>query len=222
MKVCTDSCLFGAWIADTLLQQLPANGSILDIGTGTGLLSLMLAQRCSAPIDAVEIDSSAAGQAADNIRNSPWKERIRLFHADIRFFDPGVHYSLILSNPPFYENELRSPEVLRNVAMHGDSLSLDDFFHAAARLLDPRGRLAVLFPAGRKQAAVSTALDKGLYLQESLAVSPAKDQPVFRYVLVFASEKPVQTVAHEMSVTTKGTMYTPEFAGLLKDYYLAL
>ena len=105
MKVTTDSCLFGAWMAREL-QQLSGIQDIWDIGTGSGLLSLMVAQKNNVVIDAIEIDPAAAAQASENSSASPWSENIRIIHEDVRTADPGKKYDVIISNPPFYEREL--------------------------------------------------------------------------------------------------------------------
>src|SRR5437868_5022622 len=124
MKVCTDACLFGAYIANEL-QSIPVN-TILDIGAGTGLLSLMLAQKTTAVIDAVEIDNAAFEQAKENIAASPWKEKINTYHADISTFKTGKRYEHIISNPPFFEDDLRSNDEKKNFAKHDSSLTLEN------------------------------------------------------------------------------------------------
>src|SRR5690242_4780052 len=114
MKVCTDASLFGAWLASKLENSLLKRESILDIGTGTGLLSLMLAQSTSSLIDALEIDNDAFEQAKENVEASDWKHRIQLFHKDARIFQPIKKYDLVISNPPFFEKDLTSLEEKKN------------------------------------------------------------------------------------------------------------
>ena len=108
MKVCTDSCLFGAWIADKIEQKIIVPKNILDIGSGTGLLSLMIAQKTNAQIDGVEIDENSYQQSEDNFIESPWNKHLHAFHADIKNWNSGLKYDLIISNPPFYENDLKA------------------------------------------------------------------------------------------------------------------
>src|SRR6478672_11745355 len=103
MKVCTDACIFGAWVSNTIAGRLHA-GNCLDIGTGTGLLALMAAQKSTLHIDSIEIEKNAYVQAGENFSKSPWKDRIEIFHGDINAFSVTKKYDLIISNPPFFEN----------------------------------------------------------------------------------------------------------------------
>ena len=116
MKVCTDACLFAAWVAAYLQKNKINPGSILDIGTGTGLLSLMLAQKTLALIDAVEINIDAALQAKENFNASPWKQRLNVFETGILQYNTQMKYDLIISNPPFFNNDLLSPDKNKNTA----------------------------------------------------------------------------------------------------------
>jgi tRNA1Val (adenine37-N6)-methyltransferase len=130
MKVTTDACLFGAWVAKEINNEKILINNYLDIGTGTGLLSLMIAQKnSSVKIDSIEIDKEAAEQALENVNASSWKERINVIHADAKDFAFTKKYDLIVSNPPFYENELKSPDEKKNMAHHG-GLSLDKLIQA--------------------------------------------------------------------------------------------
>src|SRR6476620_3970566 len=120
MKVCTDACLFGAWVASEIRNEDLER--VLDIGAGTGLLSLMIAQNSDAVIDAVEIDDHAYSQVVDNFSSSPWNDRLRVHHCSVQQFEPGCKYDLVISNPPFYEHSLRSPDSKKNMAMHSTHL----------------------------------------------------------------------------------------------------
>ena len=147
MKVTTDSCLFGAWVAAAVRSQDPiAIGSgvrsLLDIGAGTGLLSLMIAQKNNISIDAIEIDKDAFLQASENIAASPWSERIKISHADIKYFNPlPAKYDIIVSNPPFYENEWQSESLQRNTAHHSSELLLTDLLDIISASLKPRRKI---------------------------------------------------------------------------------
>ena len=125
MKVCTDSCILGAWTA----VQLKNVKTILDIGTGTGLLPLMLAQKSESIIDAIESDRESAGQARENVQLTPWSDRIHIIEGDVREFIGEDRYDWIITNPPFFESDLRSPERKKNEAKHDESLTLGQLIH---------------------------------------------------------------------------------------------
>lgn len=138
MKVTTDACLFGAWCAEEI-QSLNGKKNILDIGTGTGLLPLMIAQKNSASIDAIEIEKASADEAIQNIQASPFAETIHVIQADISGYQPPEKYDIIICNPPFYEDELQSPDALKNVAHHGTHLKLEQLFQIINVLLKEQG-----------------------------------------------------------------------------------
>lgn len=219
MKVCTDACLFGAWMAGRTTRMGP-DDSILDIGTGTGLLSLMLAQQNRARIDAVELDEQAAEQAAENFEASPWRERLQVICGDIRTVHLGKKYELIISNPPFFENDLKSSDTRRNLALHSEALSLEELLTAALTHLTDRGQLAVLLPYHRKQAFEELAAEKGLHLEEDISVKQTPAHPCFRAILLFGSVK-TEPVIQTLTIR-EGTAYTEDFETLLRPYYLKL
>ena len=141
-KVGTDGVLLGAWVSLEEVQR------ILDVGTGTGVISLMLAQRTpeTVTIDAVEIEEDDALQAAENVRQSPWPEKIKVYHKTIQAFSPGKKYDLIISNPPFFVESWLPPEKKRSQARHTEQLSFEELLESATRLLSANGRLAVILP----------------------------------------------------------------------------
>src|SRR4051812_5902465 len=144
MKVCTDACLFGAWISEEVKSKNSKVKSVLDIGTGTGLLSLMFAQKnLQSIIDAVEIDEAAAQQARENFEASPWKERLQIYSTSIKLFISEKKYDLIISNPPFFENDLKSDDSKRNLALHSSQLSLEELLDAITKHLKEDGLFAV-------------------------------------------------------------------------------
>jgi tRNA1Val (adenine37-N6)-methyltransferase len=220
MKVCTDACLFGAWIAEKIKSKESAVKNILDIGAGTGLLSLMLAQKSEADIDAVEIDESAVQQATDNTEASPWANRMQLIQGDIRTIHLGRKYDLIISNPPFFENNLRSHDIKRNLALHSDMLGLDELIRIARANLSDHGSFAVLLPYERKDECVAIAHANGLYLSERADVRQSDKHSYFRSMLQF-STRSNSVVTGEISIR-EGNNYSSAFVKLLKDYYLHL
>ncbi len=215
MKVCTDACLFGS--------MLPVGANqVLDIGTGTGLLSLMLAQRDpGAVITAVELDEQAAQQAAENFSASPWKERLSLIHADIFSYKPPTEFDLIVSNPPFFENDLHSPNDTKNKAKHDTTFSLTQLLDVSEHYLASGGTLAVLLPHHRVDYFIDEARKRQLYLRKQALVKQTEKHGFFRGVLFFSREK-TETVYSEMSIKDSLGNYTAGFSVLLKDYYLYL
>lgn len=220
MKVCTDACLFGAWMAAKCGDRKWSDGSMLDIGTGTGLLSLLLAQQSRARIDAIELDEHAAEQAAENFDASPWRERLQVIRGDIRTVHLGKKYELVISNPPFFENDLKSSDTRRNMALHSEALSLEELLAAALVHLADKGQLAVLLPYRRKQACEELAAGKGLYLEEEISVKQTPAHPCFRVMLLFGRTK--TTPVLQTLTIREGADYTAAFRVLLSPYYLKL
>ena len=147
MKVCTDACVFGAFVAEYLASQKINN--CLDIGTGTGLLSLMLAQKNDMGMDTVEINTEAYLQAKENIENSIYKNKISIHNQNILEFDNNKKYDFIITNPPFYEGDLMSSQQNKNQAKHNESLTLPKLLQSIIRLLKDNGEFAVLLPYHR-------------------------------------------------------------------------
>ena len=146
MKVCTDACLFGAYVANKLEADNFNLNKILDIGAGTGLLSLMLAQKCYEKIDAIELDENAFLQARKNIENSPFRNQIEILNVDILTFSANEKYDLIICNPPFFENQLKSDTAERNAAMHATTLSLLQLVQVIKSNLTLAGKAYLLLP----------------------------------------------------------------------------
>jgi tRNA1Val (adenine37-N6)-methyltransferase len=220
MKVCTDACLFGAWVGDQLQSKKSKVNTILDIGTGTGLLGLMLAQKTEAVIDLIEIDNAAAQQAADNVETSPWKNRVQVIQGDIRYMHLGRKYDCIISNPPFFENSLKSPDGQRNLALHSDMLRLDELIAIAHTHLSDDGSIALLLPYERGDECIKTARTNGLYLYQRANVRQSSKHDYFRSMLLFTIENNTP-VTREISIR-ENSNYSFEFVSLLRDYYLHL
>lgn len=234
LKVSTDSCLFGAWIAKEVrgrkyevrtnppsLATHHSPFTILDIGAGTGLLMLMLAQKSDALIDGIEIDEPSYEQAKENIEASLWKERLRLFHADVKQFSFTKKYDLIISNPPFYEGDLKSEVAHRNVAMHDAGLKLDELITIVDTNLSEDGSFAVLLPFMRAERMIELAKAVNLHLQMHVKVKQTVKHGYFRSMLLFNRKKTEPTL-EELTIKDESNQYTNEFMHLLKDYYLYL
>ena len=216
MKVCTDACLFGAIVAN----QKTGTHHCLDIGTGTGLLSLMFAQKnYSAQIDAVEIDAPAAIQAKENINNSPWANRIKIFNLDILSFKSEKKYDCIISNPPFFENNLQSPDAAINKARHNSSLSLLQLIQIANTYLANAGCFAVLLPCQLAGFFIAECNKYNLFLSRQVLVKQTNNHLPFRSIIFFKKEK-LETQFAEITIKDKENIYTETFTAALKDYYL--
>ena len=224
MKVCTDACLFGALVADYITRQ-PAGKQFdhcLDIGTGTGLLSLMLAQKNNTvKIDAVEIDAAAAEQAGNNIAASPWAGNIQVFIENILNFDPENKYDCMISNPPFFEDDLQSADQAKNTARHDTSLNLLQLLQVVENHIGSDGFFAVLLPYHRVGYFIEACEKKGLHLSKQILVKQTIKHSFFRGILFFKRRK-TEARFSEIIIKDNEHHYTPEFAIALKDYYLFL
>jgi len=221
MKVCTDSCLFGAWVAAKTEQNVIRAATILDIGTGTGLLSLMLAQKSIARIDAVDIDKNSFTQAAENFNASPWNDRLRAVHADIKEWKAPDKYDLIIANPPFYENDPAPGDSGKSISKHSSTLSLEDLLLKVKTSLNESGNFAVLLPWGRTKWFENIATVHSLFVKEKVEVKQTPLHNYFRTMLLLQSQKP-GSIKNELTIKNNHNEYTPGFIGLLKDYYLYL
>ncbi len=227
MKVCTDACLFGAWAATQLQNQVAEPFKVLDIGTGTGLLTLMLAQQLNqCHIDAVEIEKQAAGQAAENIQASLWANQIQVWQNTIQDFakNKAPHcYNTIICNPPFYENDLKSNSNSRNLALHSHALDFAELLHITAKLLAKDGVFFILIPFARTNELLEIAATNKLYVQQFIGVKQTPKHGYFRAMIQFGFTKP-NAPADEQSITIKNTdnTYTTDFIQLLQPYYLYL
>lgn len=220
MKVGTDGVLLGSWVS---LENNPQ--TILDIGAGTGLIALMLAQRSSAKqIDTIEIDEDAYEQCVENFENSPWADRLFCFHASLDEFaeEPeGEKYDLIVSNPPYFvpnEREVDLPEN-RKKARFYDSLPFEDLINYASQLLSENGELVVVIPFAEEVNFITFAKTKSLFVNRITRVRGTENAPLKRSLLQFSFvEKPIEE--QELILEISRHHYTDEFKELVKDFYL--
>ena len=223
MKVTTDGCLFGAWCADRIQNALYGKTArVLDIGAGTGLLCLMVAQKTAAFIETVEIDTAASEQAAENVTASPWQKRISVIHADVLAWQPSTDFDFILSNPPFYESDLKSDNPMKNLAHHDEGLRLEGLLAFIKKHLKPNGLFLLLLPAKRMGEAEKLIEETGLSLHEKVFTKQTPKHLPFRVML--AGGKSKTKIVKELTTTIKNeeSIYTPEFTTLLREYYLYL
>ena len=242
MKVCTDACLFGAWVAKQ--PSIETAHSILDIGTGTGLLSLILAQvtdKNNTKITAVEIEVQAAAEASSNFNLSKWSERLMLVNDSIQnyaanigkgeFVSKGLNnnflFDIIISNPPFYEGDLKSPDANKNKAAHSTELPWTSLLENVSSVLKDAGSFFVLVPTLRAYTMQKLAEAQQLQLvEEVLVYNDAKHLP-FRSFLHFRKaklpiDKEISVLRNKIVIKNTDNTYSAEFTELLKDYYLHL
>lgn len=218
LKVCTDSCLFGAWVATIMT---PAR-FVLDIGTGTGLLALMLAQRqTESEITALEIDAESAQLAQLNVSQSPWSERVKVENMALQNFKSTCYFDTLISNPPFFENHLLSDKSQRNLAKHQSGLTKEELLDNALRLLSAQGHFYVLFPDAEGKSFQHLAETKGIFLSREVIVRNKKEGPIFRRMQEYGFETK-ETQQSELVIYQAHQQYTEEFIALLKPYYLYL
>ena len=213
MKVTTDACILGAY---TDIQQAT---KILDIGTGTGLLALMLAQKSEVKIDAVEIDKNAYSQSVMNINGSIFKDKITVYNKPIQDFVAINSYDLIISNPPFFQNHLKSETASRNNSLHTDTLSFEDLLSSVLKLLSSNGTFVVLLPEYQSSIFEQLSVSQGLYPQKKLTIRHRKGSKILRIITTFERIKK-EIINEELIIKNPDESYTPDFQALLKDYYL--
>jgi tRNA1Val (adenine37-N6)-methyltransferase len=219
MKVGTDGVLLGAWAP----VKNPIN--ILDIGTGTGIIALMLAQRSSAEqIDALEIDEDAYEQSVDNFENSPWSDRLFCFHAGLDEFmeEPEDEYDLIVSNPPFHTEKYFSGDEKRDQARFTESMPFEDLVEAADLLLSENGIFAVIIPYSSEKKFISLANDFELYPIKITRVKGTPTAEIKRSLLAFSRHQKENYAIDELVIETSRHQCTPEYIALTKDFYLKM
>lgn len=216
----TDSCLFGAWCADLIESGSIAPKQILDVGAGSGLLMLMLAQKSNAEIHGIEIDHDSYLQAIENLQSSPWQARMKIVEGDVRSFNFRQTFDLIVSNPPFFEGDLKPIHKQKVISKHAETLTLSALLDSVAPLMHGGSRFACLLPFQRQVEMIRLAAEKNLYLQHSMLVEQTAQHDYFRCMLLFGKEQ--LPIMDDDITIMEDAFYTPAFTMLLKDYYLKL
>ena len=220
MKIGTDGVLLGAW---TPIINNPI--SILDIGAGTGIIALMLAQRTNAEqIDALEIDEEAYEQAVDNFENSPWSNRLFCFHAGLDEFveEPEEEYDLIISNPPFYTEDYKTENQQRDLARFADAMPFEDLVEAADLLLSENGIFSVIIPFKEEVGFLALAKEYELYPIKITRVKGTPITEIKRSLLAFSRKEILDFPIDELIIETSRHIYTAEYIALTKDFYLKM
>lgn len=217
MKIGTDSILFGSW-----LKTNSSHKSILDIGTGTGLLSLMMAQKNSkALITALEIDEDAFNEAQGNIAISKWANRIELIHTDAIVWSNDKKYDLLISNPPYFSNDLKALEIKRTKARHQIDFKIADLLSLWKTFGAENSELACVLPNDQAKVLIDLVVKESFCLKNQTLVRSNKDSKVIRHLLLFSKEK-APTIKSELSIYTLEKQYTKAYIDITIDFYLGL
>ncbi|MCX6329277.1 MAG: methyltransferase [Bacteroidia bacterium] len=214
-KVGTDGVLLGACANVAGVKQ------ILDIGTGTGLIALMLAQRSSVEIFAIEPDHSSFEQALKNVENSKWSNKIKVENTDLQNFNPGtLKFDLIVTNPPYFTNSLKNPDLRKSATRHNDTLNINELLRGASRLISEEGRFQIIMPYAEGNIFISEAQEHGFYCNNILKIKPLPTSEIRRLILTFSKHK--QKAAEKFLTIERGKRheFTEEYIKLTKDFYL--
>lgn len=215
MKVCTDACILGA------LAKHPKPFRILDIGAGTGLLSLMAAQRYICPIDAVEVQEQAFEIANENITNSPWDNRVQVFCSPIQEFSSDHQYDLIISNPPFFYRHKTPVDEARKLALHNSSLPYSDIVQSVLKYLSRDGKFYILLPPAESATFSRMMFLAGFRMRLTYRIRNSNGKPVFRIISAYSYAVGEYTEI-DFTIATKDGGYSAEFVEALRPYYLNL
>ena len=216
MKVGTDGVLLGAW------TDLSHSRRILDIGTGTGLIALMLAQRCmDARITAIDLDSAAVEQAQENIQASPWKDRIEALQQDICTYHPNGTFDTIVSNPPYFIDSLKCPDGQRSTARHTDTLDADRLIGKVSELLTSDGRFSIILPAEQTEDLIRVASENGLHPSRQTWVITRPGLSPKRILMEFR-KTPVTLQPDELVIELERHVYSEEYIALTQEFYLKM
>lgn len=215
MKVGTDGVLLGAWTNVNTSQR------ILDIGTGSGLVALMLAQRCEASITAIDIDSEAVEQAQININASNWKNRMEVIHTDLCKYSPQNLFDTIVSNPPYFIDSLKCDDIQRNTARHNDTLTSEQLFGNVSRMLCPEGEFSLIIPFDQTESAISTGEKHGLYPTKHTRVITRPGLPPKRSLLAFKKHLE-EYIPQDLVIELERHVYSEDYIALTKEFYLKM
>lgn len=219
MKIGTDGVLLGAWVS---VKNKPF--SILDIGAGTGIIALQLAQRSNAEmVDAIEIDENAYEQCVDNFENSPWGDRLFCYHASLEEFVEEIEgkYDIVISNPPFYSEDYKSADESRDTARFTDALPFDELIESASQLLSDEGIFAVIIPRKEEEKFIKMASEVNLFPNRICRVSGTETSEEKRSMLEFSFEK-ISPKIENLTIETSRHNYTEEYTKLVQDFYLKM
>ena len=216
MKVGTDGCLLGGWFDCSTSQR------ILDIGCGSGLIAIMAAQRCGATITGIEIEQKAAGQAAKNVKNSPWNNRIEIINCDILQYTPQEAFDTIVSNPPYFVNSLKCDETSRTLARHSDTLNCENFFEKTASLLSTHGKISIVIPTDILEDWKDAAALSGFSLSRATFVKTTPRKMPKRVLAEFIRAYTCGTRTETLILEDEPGVYSKAAQEILRDFYLKI
>jgi len=219
MKVGTDGVLLGAWV-----NIDPGVTSILDIGTGSGLIALQMAQRSDAElIDALEIETNAFEQAVENFENSDWSNRLFCYHASLQEFREEIDekYDLIISNPPYFNDSFKALKKDRAIARHTDHLNFHELLSSSASLLSEKGNCAFIIPYKEEENFLQIAKDNALYPSRITRVK-GNSKSILKRSLLQLNSKDISPVINELTIELERHVYTAPYVDIVKDFYLKL
>ncbi len=217
MKVGTDGVLLGAWVDLTNKKKL------LDVGTGTGLVALMMAQRLGdVDITAIEIDEDAAIQANENVQDTPWKDRVGVKHCNFLSYSTIQKFDGIVSNPPYFANDLISPDKQRTLARHNNHMSYAELINKVASLLSNDGSFSVILPFNQKEDFMFLCQESRLNVKRIVNIQTKVGVPFKRVLLEFVFNKIEDIEEKELLVEIERHRYSTEYINLTKDFYLKM
>lgn len=217
MKVGTDAVLLGIW------TELTGVKSVLDVGAGCGIISLLLASRKTLAADAVELDRDSFEEASRNFAESPFSDRLRIFHSDFNDFVPPENkkYDLIVSNPPFFINDLQSKDPKKSLARHTQSMTYEQLVNGAVRLLNPEGKISVVLPYRESRFFLQVVQDAGFFVEKKMLIFPMLGKEPNRINLLFARQ-PADEQTEMFTIRDEDGKFTSQYVDLVKDFYVSV
>ncbi|MBN2638776.1 MAG: methyltransferase [Bacteroidales bacterium] len=215
MKVGTDAVLLGIW------TELSGVNSVLEVGAGSGIISLLLGSRAKLQIDAVELDEASCEEATENFAAAKSESEFKLYYSDFNDYVSITRkkYDLIISNPPFFINDLKSEIQSRRQARHTDTLTYEQLINGALRLLDPKGKLSLVLPYRESRIFISKAKEAGLFLQKQMLIFPKHCTPPNRINLLFAREES-DLKTDKLMIRNEDGSFTQPYLDLVNNFYL--
>lgn len=215
MKVGTDAVVLGAYVS------LLNGNRILDIGTGSGIIALLLAQRSPAQICGIDIDPKSIEQANENAAQSPWSDRVKFEQSSLQDYakNNSTPFDLIVSNPPFFDNAYKAPDLSRNNARHTDTLSHEALIKHAERLMHENSRLSIIIPIEYQKKMEQIGLVNKLFLSDVLSIQPKPSKPANRVILEFCKTE-ITTTTNDLTIRNEDNSYHESYKNLTQDFYL--